>query len=79
MADGPTDDFKVDTVRFPTLRDPELQVFRNGESITAIHTPTGVSVEADTRGTADDNWQLAQEALQQGVEHRLSSETKSDV
>ena len=77
MADGPTSDFKVDKVRFPTLRDPDLQVYRNGENITATHVPTGISVEADTRGTADDNWLLAQEALQQGVEHRLGSETDS--
>lgn len=77
MADKPTNDFKVDIVRFPTLRDSQLQVYRNGESITAIHTPTGISVEADTRGTVNANWELAQEALQQGVEHKLGSETDS--
>lgn len=77
MADKPTNDFKVDIVRFPTLRDHLLQVYRNGESLTVVHVPTGISVEADTRGTVQENWLLAQEALQQGVEHKLASETKS--
>ena len=79
MADGPTSDFKVDRVKFPTLLDSSLQVYRNGESITVTHVPTGISVEADTRGTADENWLLAQEALQQGVEHKLASETGTSV
>jgi len=73
MADKPTNDFKVDTVKYGALRDVNLQVFLNGQNITAIHVPTGISVEADTRGTAEANWELAQEALQQAIEHRLGS------
>lgn len=74
----PTGDFKVDQVRFPTLRDSDLQVYQSDQNITATHVPTGVSVEADTRYSADENWLLAQEALSQAVEHKLSSWSKPE-
>ncbi len=83
MADGPTDNFKVDLVKYGALRDEHLQVYQNGQNLTVIHVPTGLSVEADTRATADGNWELAQEALQQGIEHKEASytghETQKDV
>lgn len=69
----PTNDWKVDSVRFGSLRDADLQVYQEGQNFSVVHTPTGITIQSDSRDNARDNWEIAQEALQQAVEYHLTS------
>lgn len=65
----PTSDFKVDRVKYGRLRDEHLQVYQDGQDLTVIHAPTGISVSADSRDYVNENWEIAQQALDSALEH----------
>jgi len=68
----PVADFKVDQVKYGKLRDEHLQVYRDGESISATHTPTGIIVTSDHRSNVNENWELVQQGLNSALEHQES-------
>jgi hypothetical protein len=73
MSVEPTNDWKVDLVKYGNLRDDQLQVYQEGQNISVIHVPTGINVDADTKPSASENWELAQEALSQALEYNDAS------
>lgn len=66
----PTNNWKVNPIKFPKLRDVDLEVYKDDQSFSVVHLPTGLNIQADQRDNALANWQLAQEALQSALEHR---------
>jgi hypothetical protein len=74
----PTNDWKVNKTKFPNLEDGHLQVYQEGEGFSVVHVPTGISVQADARDTRIRNWELAQEALNTALEHRLGARSTTD-
>lgn len=70
MALEPTDYWKVDQVKYGKLRDHHLQVYQEGQNLSVVHTPTGISVQADSRDSASENWEIAQQSLNSSLEHQ---------
>lgn len=66
----PSSDFKVDTTKYGKLRDSHLQVYRDGEDLSVIHISTGITVSADSRDNVNENWEIAQQALNSALEHQ---------
>ena len=83
---NPTDlGLTVNTVKYPKLRDDHLKITDQYRSqlqlmhedgfaaITVQHESTKLTVDADSRGTLAENWELAQQALSQALEHQEST------
>lgn len=69
----PTDELKVDTVKYGKLRDGDIDVFVDGQNISAVHRSSGINVQADSRDNLRDNWEIAQQALNSAIEHQESA------
>ena len=72
MAVEPTNDWKVNELKYPKLRDHHLQVYQEGQAISAIHVSSGINVASDSRPSAKENWEVVQQALDQALEHQES-------
>lgn len=68
---------KVDEVRFGKLRDDNIDITieDDGVSIIAQLKGTNISVNADSRDSLRENWEIAQQALNSALEHQEATGT----
>jgi hypothetical protein len=72
MTLEPSSDFKVDRTKYGKLRDEHLQVYVDGQDLSVVHAPTGITISADSRDNVNENWEIAQQAVNSALEHQES-------